>query len=146
MGKRAFDRAGTSFTSVQRRGWRASLSLTLLRLALAPAFILCARLGTRGWILALMLVIGFASDVFDGVVARRYGAITPFLRRLDSTADTIFYLAVAYSAWVLYPQPLRALAWPISIVLAGEAANYLVAAEHLACAASATRGGTPHPA
>jgi phosphatidylglycerophosphate synthase len=113
--------------SAQRRGWFGSLALTLLRLALAPAFMLGARLGMRGWILALMLVVGFASDVLDGVVARRYGAITPLLRRLDSIVDTIFYLAVAFSAWILHPQPLRALAWPISIVLAGEAANYVVA-------------------
>lgn len=127
MDKRAFDRTVTSFTSAQRRGWLGSLALTLLRLALAPAFIVCASFGARGWILALILVVGFASDVLDGVVARRYGAITPFLRRLDSTVDSIFYLAVAYAAWMLHPQTLRALSWPIFMVLGGEATNYLVA-------------------
>ena len=117
----------TSFTRAQRRGWLGSLLLTLLRLALAPVFVACARVGTPGWILALLLVAGFASDILDGVVARRYAAITPFLRRLDSTVDTIFYLAVAYAAWMLYPLPLRLLAWPIAVVLAGEAANYVAA-------------------
>ncbi|MEP7000889.1 MAG: CDP-alcohol phosphatidyltransferase family protein [bacterium] len=115
------------FTQVQRAGWIGSLLLTLARLALAPAFIACAVLGAQGWILALMLIAGFVSDVLDGVVARRYNAITPFLRRLDSSVDTTFYLAVAYSAWRLYPRPLRELAWPIAIVIAGEAANYVAA-------------------
>ena len=87
-------------TDARRRGWLGALALTLLRLSLAPAFVICASSGTRGWILALMLAVGFASDVLDGVVARRYGAITPFLRRLDSSVDTVFYLAVAYAAWV----------------------------------------------
>ena len=83
--------------------------------------------GARGWILAAMLLAGFVSDILDGVVARRYGAITPFLRRLDSATDTIFYLATAYSAWTLHPALLRALTWPIVVVLVGEATNYLVA-------------------
>ena len=109
---------GRSFTRSQRRGWLASLSLTLARAALAPVFIACALGRARGWVLAGLLLAGFVSDVLDGVVARRYGAITPFLRRLDSTVDTIFYLAVAYSAWTLYPQILRALILPIALVIA----------------------------
>jgi len=71
-------RAVTTMTSTQRRGWLGSLALTLVRLALAPAFIACTVLGVRGWILALLLIAGFVSDVLDGVVARRYDAITPF--------------------------------------------------------------------
>jgi CDP-diacylglycerol--glycerol-3-phosphate 3-phosphatidyltransferase len=117
----------TPFTRTQRTGWLASLSLTLVRLALAPAFVACVTHGVRGWILAAMLLAGFVSDVLDGVVARRYGAITPFLRRLDSSVDTIFYLAVAYSAWILFPAAVRALVVPIAIVIAGEAANYAAA-------------------
>jgi CDP-diacylglycerol--glycerol-3-phosphate 3-phosphatidyltransferase len=67
------------------------------------------------------------SDLVDGMVARRAAAATPFLRRLDSAVDTVFYLAVAYAAWLVHRAPLRALALPIGIVVAGEIANYLVA-------------------
>jgi phosphatidylglycerophosphate synthase len=116
-----------SWTPHQRRGWRVSLAITVLRLALAPAVVLLARGRAPGWLLACGLVAGFVSDVVDGMVARRASAVTPFLRRLDSAVDTVFYLAVAYAAWVLHPEPLRRLAVPIGAVIAGEVLNYVVA-------------------
>jgi phosphatidylglycerophosphate synthase len=110
-----------------RGGWLAALGLTLLRLALAPAALLLLRAGAPGAVFAAILVTGFLSDVFDGVVARRYEVATAMLRRLDSSVDTVFYLAIAYAAYRLHPDPLRALAWPIAIVLGGEALNYVTA-------------------
>ena len=108
-------------------GYRASLALTLFRLALAPLLVILARIPVSGVVLALLLAAGFVSDVLDGVVARRAGAVTPFLRRLDSSVDTVFYLGVAIAAWQRYPEALRGLAIPILVVIAGEALNYLVA-------------------
>jgi phosphatidylglycerophosphate synthase len=108
-------------------GYRLSLALTLLRLALAPALVVLARIGAPGLLLAAVLVAGFVSDVLDGVVARRAGVVTPFLRRLDSSVDTVFYLGVAYAAWHRHPDALRALALPILIVVGAEALNYVLA-------------------
>jgi CDP-diacylglycerol--glycerol-3-phosphate 3-phosphatidyltransferase len=108
-------------------GYRLSLALTLLRLALAPALVVLARTEVPGMVLAAALVAGFVSDVLDGVVARRTGSVTPFLRRLDSSVDTVFYLGVAYAAWHRHPDALRALALPILVVLGGELLNYVVA-------------------
>src|SRR3954471_2992474 len=85
------------------------------------------RAGAPGLLLAAALATGFVSDVLDGVVARRAGVVTPFLRRLDSSVDTVFYLGVAYAAWHRHPDALRALALPIFVVLGGELLNYLVA-------------------
>jgi CDP-diacylglycerol--glycerol-3-phosphate 3-phosphatidyltransferase len=116
-----------SWSRQQRRGWSVSLAITLLRLALAPTLIVLARDGAPGWLLACALVAGFVSDVVDGMVARHASAVTAFLRRLDSAVDTVFYLAVAYAAWILHPEPVRALAVPILIVIGGEALNYLAA-------------------
>ncbi|HET9010838.1 MAG TPA: CDP-alcohol phosphatidyltransferase family protein [Gemmatimonadaceae bacterium] len=115
------------WTGAQRRGYRFSLALTLFRLALAPALVALARAGAPGIVLALGLVAGFASDVLDGVVARRAGVVTPLLRRLDSSVDTVFYLGVAYATWHRHPDALRALGIPILIVLGAEALNYLAA-------------------
>jgi CDP-diacylglycerol--glycerol-3-phosphate 3-phosphatidyltransferase len=108
-------------------GYRLSLALTLLRLALAPALVVLVRAGAPGLLLAAALVTGFVSDVLDGVVARRAGVVTPFLRRLDSSVDTVFYLGVAYAAWHRHPDALRALALPILVVLGAEALNYALA-------------------
>jgi phosphatidylglycerophosphate synthase len=108
-------------------GYRVSLALTLLRLVLAPALVVLAHTGAPGLVLAAALVAGFLSDILDGVVARRAGVVTPFLRRLDSSVDTVFYLGVVYAAWHRHPDTLRALAVPILIVLGGEALNYAAA-------------------
>ncbi|HSQ31127.1 MAG TPA: CDP-alcohol phosphatidyltransferase family protein [Gemmatimonadaceae bacterium] len=110
-----------------RIGWRLALGLTLLRLALAPVLLVMSTVKVAGPVIATVLAVGFLSDVFDGVVARHFGVATPGLRGLDSTVDTIFYLAIAYAVFRLHPGPLRALAWPIGIVLAGEALNYAAA-------------------
>jgi CDP-diacylglycerol--glycerol-3-phosphate 3-phosphatidyltransferase len=108
-------------------GYRVSLALTLLRLGLAPVLVVLARSGVPGVVLAAVLAAGFVSDVLDGVVARRADAVTPFLRRLDSSVDTVFYLGVAYAAWHRHPEVLRAMGVPILIVIAGEALNYAAA-------------------
>ena len=115
------------WTAAQRRGYGLSLALTLLRLALAPALAALARSEVAGLVLAAALLLGFLSDLVDGTVARHGGVVTPFLRRLDSSVDTVFYLGVAYAAWQRHPDALRALAVPIVIVIAGEALNYAIA-------------------
>lgn len=112
------------WTDAQRRGYRLSLGLTLLRLALAPALVILALGDAPGVALALALVAGFVSDILDGVVARRAGVVTPRLRRLDSAVDTVFYLGVAYASWHRHAADLRPLALPILIVIGAEALNY----------------------
>jgi len=114
-------------TNTSTSGYRLALGLTLLRLALAPIVLAVSTATAAGPVIATVLAVGFLSDVFDGVVARHHGVATPGLRRLDSTVDTVFYLAIAYAVFRLHPAPVRALAWPIGIVLAGEALNYVAA-------------------
>ena len=41
-----------------------------------------------------MIAAGFLSDVYDGILARRWGTETAALRVADSAADTVFYLGV----------------------------------------------------
>ncbi len=62
--------------------------------------------------------------MFDGILARRLGVATPRLRRLDSAADTLFYLAVAVCAWRLYPQALARRAGLLGFLVALELARY----------------------
>lgn len=97
-----------------------------MRLALAPVFVVIALAGRVGALPTTLLVVGFVSDVFDGVVARRFGVATAFLRRLDSSVDTAFYLAVAYAAWRIAPEPLRRNRWGVALVLGSMLLNYAV--------------------
>jgi phosphatidylglycerophosphate synthase len=78
------------------------------------------------WAFSACLVTAFLSDVFDGVVARRLGVATTALRRLDSAADTVFYVAAAYAAWELHPDGVARHAAPLLALVVLEAARYAV--------------------
>jgi phosphatidylglycerophosphate synthase len=80
------------------------LSLTALRALLAPVIVFLALLNPDPRAFGICLALGFLSDVFDGVIARKLGIATPILRRLDSCADTLFYVAATFATWHLYPQ------------------------------------------
>ena len=71
--------------------------LVLLRFVLAPVLVAAALLEAAPWVFAVALVLGFLSDVFDGIIARRLGVATEALRRLASACDTCFYLGVLFA-------------------------------------------------
>jgi CDP-diacylglycerol--glycerol-3-phosphate 3-phosphatidyltransferase len=100
--------------------------LTLLRIALAPVMVLLAVVRPSPSGFGLCLVLAFLSDVFDGVIARRLNVATPALRRLDSAADTIFYLAALFAVWHLHPAVLTDRLGPLGVLLALELARYAV--------------------
>src|ERR1700749_2078219 len=82
------------------------LLLTLLRIALAPVVVTNAFAGGNRSVFAACLLAAFLSDIFDGVIARRLGIATPGLRRLDTVADSLFYIAATFAVWRLHPQAI----------------------------------------
>ena len=109
--------------TTNRAAW-APLALTGLRAALAPVMVLLALAWPEPSAFAACLVAAFLSDVFDGVIARRLGVATPGLRRLDSIADSIFYVGALFAAWHLHPSAITGHAAAL-VALAGlEAARY----------------------
>jgi phosphatidylglycerophosphate synthase len=100
------------------------LFLTLLRAALAPVMLLLALTAPSPAGFGICLVIAFLSDVYDGKIARRLGIATPFLRRLDSIADTVFYVAATYCVWLLQPRVIVDNAAPLLLLLALELGRY----------------------
>lgn len=69
--------------------------LTLLRVALAPAFaaaVAAAEGGATGWWAALLFALVAVSDALDGWVARRFGTVSRAGRALDHGADIVFLL------------------------------------------------------
>ena len=59
-------------------------ALTTLRLLLGPIALACAGMGAARLVFVPILVCGTLSDIFDGVLARRFGIATPALRRYDT--------------------------------------------------------------
>jgi CDP-diacylglycerol--glycerol-3-phosphate 3-phosphatidyltransferase len=105
-------------------GYAAALSLTLLRVALGLPLLWIAMARASGTLAAALIVVGFVSDVYDGVVARRFGVATAGLRRLDSAADTVFYLAAAFAIWRLHPDSVARYRWLVVGVLATQILNH----------------------
>jgi hypothetical protein len=78
-----------------------------VRAALAPAVVPLAIYYPSHFALGCSLQLAFLSDVFDGSIARRLNVATPKRRRLDSLADSVFYLAALVAAWYLHSAALR---------------------------------------
>ncbi len=103
------------------------IGLTALRLALAPVMVAIAyQVPEPGRWLVLCVSVGMTSDILDGIVARRLGVQTPGLRRFDSQTDLVFWLAATWCVWVTHPQLVKDHAWAIVLLLASEAATYIV--------------------
>jgi len=105
---------------------RLPLLLTALRAALAPLVVLLALVAPLEPAFALCLTVALVSDIFDGVLARRLGVATPGLRRLDSVADSLFYLAATFAVWHLAPAVIARRWAPLLILAALELARYAV--------------------
>jgi phosphatidylglycerophosphate synthase len=100
------------------------LLLTLLRAALAPVVAVTAWCGGNRTIFAICLIVAFVSDVFDGIIARRLGVATPALRRLDSIADSLFYVSATFAVWILHPQAITHRLTILGVLVALELARY----------------------
>src|SRR5215471_14576057 len=92
--------------------------LIAFRAACAPAIFVLACYGFPGPVLAGVLLAAFASDILDGVVARRLGRSTPNLRRADTLVDTLFYAAAAVALWVAVPDVYQDVTLSLALLIA----------------------------
>src|SRR5262249_5073911 len=65
-----------------------------------------------------LVAVGFISDIFDGMIARRLGVSTARLRQADSWADLLFYGCIAGAAWLAYRDLLLPFRGPLLIFFA----------------------------
>lgn len=77
------------------------------RAVLGPVLIAGAECGWNGLALAGVVVAALVSDIYDGVLARRWQCDTAGVRLFDSMADTVFYLCTAVALWISQPQLWR---------------------------------------
>jgi len=100
--------------------------LTTLRLLLGPIALVCALTNFPRWIYLPVLITATLSDIYDGILARRFGVATPALRRYDSITDVIYYLFILAVAWRLCQAVITQNWILISLILFSEAAVILV--------------------
>jgi CDP-diacylglycerol--glycerol-3-phosphate 3-phosphatidyltransferase len=97
------------------------------RALLGPVIIAGEGCGWSAMTLAWLVVTALVSDIFDGVLARRWKCDTPAVRLFDSMADTVFYVCVAIALWIGQPQMCKDNAVLLITLLAAEASNFGVA-------------------
>lgn len=106
--------------------WRKSIPnwLTALRLVLIPIFVVVLSEPTRATlnIAAVIFTLAAITDYADGIIARRYSAVSDFGKLLDPLADKILVMAalvVLTSLHDEYGLPFVP-AWMVVVVLARE--------------------------
>jgi hypothetical protein len=77
------------------------VALSTLRLLLGPFALLCELSSVRRLVYLPILVVGRLSDIFDGILARRFGVATPNLRQYGSMTDVIYYLFILTVAYIM---------------------------------------------
>ena len=101
-------------------------ALTTLRLLLGPIALACALTNFPRWIYLPILIIATLSDIYDGILARRFGVATPALRRYDSITDVIYYLFILALAWILCNAVITQNILLIALILISEIAVIIV--------------------
>ena len=94
------------------------------RALLGPVLIAGEKCGWNGLTLAWIVVATLMSDIFDGVLARRWRCDTAGVRLFDSMADTVFYGCVTIAIWIGQPQLLRDNAGLLAALLALEGGSF----------------------
>lgn len=109
--------------------WKLWLPAILVsfRAMLGLGVIVISQLSRSGFLLASCIVLALLSDVFDGVLARRWHIDTENLRRWDTRADTLFYACVLFVVWLRYPTAIEHRWLLIAGLLTAEAANHVIA-------------------
>ena len=107
-------------TRLNPKLWPNFLSAT--RIALMPAVLTSALVGSKPWFLALGAA-SLLTDALDGYLARRLNAYSEFGRKLDSAADYLTMITGLAGIALLWPEIVkRELVW----VIAGLAAFFSV--------------------
>jgi len=101
-------------------------ALTTLRLLLGPIALVCCFVNAPRITYLAVLVVGTVSDIFDGILARRFGVSTPKLRRYDSVTDAIYYSFILVVAWIVCSAVIRESVPAIAILVFSEAAVIVV--------------------
>lgn len=91
-------------------------ALSAFRIACVPALLGFAWQGSVALFVA-GFALGLASDVLDGIVARRTNQVTEFGATLDQWGDFALWMSLPLGAWWLWPEIIRREAIFVAIAL-----------------------------
>lgn len=94
------------------------------RAALGPVIVFGERCNWSGSGLAALVLSALLSDIYDGVLARRWKCDTAGVRLFDSMADTVFYACVGVALWFGRSPALRENALLLVGLMGVELARY----------------------
>lgn len=106
---------------------RLPWALLLFRLALGPGIVWIGINRPERWMTVDCILLALISDIYDGVLARRWRCDTPRLRRWDTLADTVFYLGVLALVMLRYPATAQRHAALFVLLLAMELGQHIFA-------------------
>lgn len=72
------------------------------------------------------IIIGFLTDVFDGIIARKLDIDSDKIRRMDSKVDRIFWLLTLLSTYLMYPEFIKGTIPKIMLIFVFEFLAFLV--------------------
>lgn len=103
-------------------------ALILFRLLLAPIILAMVYFGGESYRLTVVILmfLGLISDIFDGIIARKYNVSSTKLRRMDSQTDLFFWIAIAVGCYWLNKEIVMAEKWGIIAVFIMEGLCYLI--------------------
>ncbi len=108
---------------MQKKRW-IPWTMVGLRAALGPVVMVGERCRWSGLVLAAIVLGALLSDIFDGVLARRWKTDTAALRLSDSLADTAFYLCVALAIAFYMPSVWHECRGGVLLVLGCEVCRF----------------------
>ena len=94
------------------------------RIALGPIIVLGQGRHWSSTTLVALILTGLLSDIFDGILARRWHCDTPAGSLFDSMADTVFYAGVAIALWIGHPHLWQTNARLLAALIALEATRF----------------------
>ena len=106
-----------------KTNWKQNLNvpnaLTVLRMLMIPVYIVLFVNGHKYWALFTFLLAG-ATDIADGMIARKYNLITDFGKLMDPLADKLMGITALLSMTLGAKTIPAVIPWAVVIVIIGK--------------------------
>ncbi|OCX53499.1 CDP-alcohol phosphatidyltransferase [Mucilaginibacter sp. PPCGB 2223] len=104
------------------------IALICSRLLFGVIIVLLAMLQPQYFqgVITVLIAIGFAGDILDGIIARYLKISTTKLRRMDSNVDMVFWICIIISSVIICPAFYKQNYWPVVILVLLEVTCYVL--------------------